>query len=75
MKKTLLITSFVLLFILTIGFASAADSDNLTDDSLISVVSEDIDNTQIEQTDNTEYKLNEIKKTEVLVMVAGVGSA
>ena len=67
MKKTLSILSFVLLFMLTIGFASAADSDNLTDDSLISVVSDDIDNTQIEQTDNTEYKLNEIKKTENLL--------
>ena len=67
MKKTLLITSFVLLFILTIGFASAADSDNLTDESLISVVSDDTHNTQIEQTDNTEYKLNEIKKTDNLL--------
>ena len=71
MKKTLLITSFVLLFILTIGFVSAADRGNLTDDSLISNVSGDVDNTQTEQTDNVEYNLNEIKKTEDILSDEG----
>lgn len=42
MKKGLLIVSLLVIFLFAIGIAGAADADNITDDSFISVVSEDI---------------------------------
>ena len=43
MKKSLSIVSLLIIFIFAIGIAGAADADNITDDSLMSVSSGDFD--------------------------------
>lgn len=55
MKKYLTIISFILISLLAIGAASAADNNNMTGDSHMSVPSEEVDVLEMDLADNEKY--------------------